>query len=196
MELGEKFFTSDLHLGHARMTEFRPFATVEEMNETLISNWNELVQPHDQVFVLGDVALGKIAETLPLVKRLNGMKFLVPGNHDRCWEGHSKVRTRDREMYEEVGFVILPGRYRLPHYSGLPWVLSHFPSTPDERHGQRYVEHLPALRPDEEWLIHGHVHDAWKINGNQINVGVDVWDWRPAHISQLRTLMAERDSQA
>jgi calcineurin-like phosphoesterase family protein len=30
----------------------------------------------------------------------------------------------------------------------------------------------------EMWLVHGHVHGAWRQNGRQINVGVDQWDFK------------------
>ena len=55
------------------------------MNKALIERWNDSVHPDDTVWVLGDVALGRIDETLPLVTELNGRKLLLTGNHDRCW---------------------------------------------------------------------------------------------------------------
>ncbi len=43
------FFTSDLHLGHEGIMKYchRPFASVEEMNRTLIRNYNAVVTPDD-----------------------------------------------------------------------------------------------------------------------------------------------------
>lgn len=79
------------------------------MNDALIANWNATVGPADEVWVLGDVALGRITETLRLVANLAGRKHLVPGNHDRCWPGHRRVRPADLQMYEDVGFEIHPG---------------------------------------------------------------------------------------
>jgi len=66
------WFTADLHLGHARIIELcdRPFRDPADMNETIIQKWNERVAPEDQVYVLGDVALGTLSESLPLVARL------------------------------------------------------------------------------------------------------------------------------
>src|SRR4051812_8195892 len=80
------YFTSDLHFGHQRIIELcnRPFGSVEEMNQTIIDRWNDTVKNDDTVFVLGDVAMGKISDSLPLVKKLKGNKHLVSGNHDRC----------------------------------------------------------------------------------------------------------------
>src|SRR5699024_4102996 len=59
------------------------------------------------------------------------------------------------------------------------FLMSHLPyigggdHTPEERHTQYRLmnEGMP--------LLCGHVHDAWKFNGNQFNVGVDVNDFEP-----------------
>jgi calcineurin-like phosphoesterase family protein len=61
------------------------------MNIALIERWNEAVGDDDEVVVLGDFAMGRIAETLPLAALLRGRKVLLAGNHDRCWSGHRKA---------------------------------------------------------------------------------------------------------
>lgn len=40
------FIISDLHLGHANVLKHdkRPFSTVEDMDNTIIENWNKQVQ--------------------------------------------------------------------------------------------------------------------------------------------------------
>ena len=50
------YFTSDQHFCHAKIITMcnRPFTDVDEMNETLIANWNNLVNDTDEVYVLGD----------------------------------------------------------------------------------------------------------------------------------------------
>ena len=90
------WFTADLHLGHRNIIDYcnRPFRDVESMNHALIENWNDSVAPDDIVWVVGDFALGKIGETLPLVSTLHGRKILVAGNHDRCWAGHGRALGR------------------------------------------------------------------------------------------------------
>ena len=180
------FFTSDLHLGHDRIIDLcgRPFENVNEMNHTIIQNWNLVVEPNDTVFVLGDVALGKLNETLPLVEQLRGHKLLVPGNHDRCWSGHKKVRPIDVVRYRNVGFTILPN---ITYFQR--WKLCHFPTYGDSYTDDRYPEFRPTLA-DNEWLIHGHVHNMWKQKEMQINVGVDRWNFFPVAEAQLRQLMA------
>lgn len=100
------WFTSDLHFGHANIIEYsgRPFRDVGHMNRALIERWNELVQPADTVWVLGDVAMGRIVDTLPLVRQLAGRKLLLAGNHDRCWDGHGPKAAEWLERYEDAGF--------------------------------------------------------------------------------------------
>lgn len=91
------FVTADLHFNHKNILTpkrndkgrlvhpGRPFTSKEEMNEALIQNWNNRVTPEDAVFVLGDVSFGGTYETIDLCSRLNGIKVLVMGNHDRKW---------------------------------------------------------------------------------------------------------------
>jgi calcineurin-like phosphoesterase family protein len=179
------WFTADLHFGHERIIELcnRPFSNVDEMNTELIHRWNSYVDQGDSVYVLGDVAMGKIAETLPLVEQLRGTKYLVPGNHDRCWPGHKKVRPADIEAYKHVGFKILG-----PQHVYGRWLLCHFPQAGDSHDRDRYVDHRPQLTGYKA-IIHGHVHNQWKVNARQINVGVDVWGYTPVHLNQLRELI-------
>ena len=80
------FFTSDLHLGHRNIIRLcgRPFASLEEMDETLVRRWNRKVGQDDNVFVVGDLFF-RAEDPEGLLKRLNGRKTLILGNHDRSW---------------------------------------------------------------------------------------------------------------
>lgn len=53
------YFTSDTHFFHNNIIKAcnRPFASVEEMNDGLIKNWNNTVSPKDTIYHLGDCAL-------------------------------------------------------------------------------------------------------------------------------------------
>ena len=83
------FFASDHHFFHENVAKKRGFGSVEEMNETIIHSHNSSVSEDDTVFFVGDMALfsrksrpaqrALFTETL---KRLNGIKYFIRGNHD------------------------------------------------------------------------------------------------------------------
>ena len=77
------WFTADLQFGHRDILGYshRPFADVEQTNDRLVQHWNEVVRPDDTVWVLGDVAPGRIEDTLGLMTELRGHKVLLAGNH-------------------------------------------------------------------------------------------------------------------
>ena len=80
----DTWFISDTHFSHKGILEYekesRPFNTIEEMNETLIERWNNVVKPKDTIYHLGDFCFGKA--NIAIAGRLNGRKILVMGNHD------------------------------------------------------------------------------------------------------------------
>ena len=55
---------------------------IEDMNETLIANWNKAVGTDDIVFHLGDFCLGVSGKWNRLLDKLNGKIYLILGNHD------------------------------------------------------------------------------------------------------------------
>jgi len=193
------WFTSDLHLGHNNINRLcnRPYATIDEMNEAIISNWNTWVQPEDTVYVLGDMCMGRINASLGLVKRLAGNIYLVPGNHDRVFSGYSKTYRVGEdyniqdwiEKYESAGMTILPENPVYTASNGMRFQLSHFPYISEDLRDDRYN----SYRPKDEglWLIHGHVHNSWMKLDRQINVGVDVWQFRPVSESLLLRFVTE-----
>jgi calcineurin-like phosphoesterase family protein len=82
------FVISDLHLGHLNIVKFcdkdgnriRPFESIEKHDETILTNWNNVVTPEDTVYVLGDVVINK--NSLGKMNAFHGRKILVKGNHD------------------------------------------------------------------------------------------------------------------
>lgn len=184
------WFTSDWHFGHRNILhlgEGRPFATIEEHDEALIARYNALVRPSDDVWVLGDVAMGDITESLARCARMNGHKILVCGNHDRPAMTDDPVkRARWVERYEsEGGFdPVFAQSVCATLIGGTSVKLSHYPYAGDSRDG---ADRYPERRPIDEghWLLHGHVHHAWQVNGRQVNVGVDVWGYEPVSIEHL-----------
>jgi len=185
------WFTADLHLGHSNIIGYcnRPFADVTTMNDEIVRRWNDTVAAGDTVWVLGDVALGPIDRTLALVDRLAGHKLLVAGNHDRCWAGNGRRAQAWTERYVEAGFEeVHQGEVVVDiEETGLAATACHFPYRGDSHDEDRYLDHRPVDRGG--WLLNGHVHDRWRQSGRMINVGVDVWDYRPVSSSVIGGLM-------
>ena len=184
------WFSSDLHFGHRNIIEYcgRPFADTDEMNHALIARWNEVVAPGDEVWVLGDVALGRIADTLPLVGALHGTKHLVSGNHDRCWPGNGPKATEWEARYLDAGFTSLHHGTATLEVGGRRVLACHFPYQGDSHDYDRHPEARPI--DDGSWLLHGHVHERWRQRGRMINVGADAWDCRPVSDAALAALIA------
>lgn len=167
------WFTSDLHLGHANIIEYcdRPYHSVNEMNADLVNRWNQRVADGDVVYVIGDFAMGQLDESLKLVEQMNGVKILIPGNHDKMFRRHGTAYADAVKRYLDAGFSEV-------HYESTmdmgPWTASHFPFRGDgEEYDSRYLEYRP---PDEgQLLIHGHVHGKWRKLGRMVDVGVDAW---------------------
>ncbi len=191
-----RWFTSDQHFGHTRICELagRPFNSVEEMNAVLVYNWNQRVWADDTVYVLGDFAMGTIAETLPIARQLNGHKILIPGNHDRCWPGARKWREWVPKYYS-AGFThvwddVRPMVLVLGHDTwegGFGLAMHHLPYEEDYK-GRAELE---AARPLDTggWLLHGHVHELWTIKDRQVNVGVDVHGYAPVSEDEVMRMI-------
>lgn len=101
------YFTSDTHFYHSNIIGFckRPFKNVEDMNETLIENWNRVVSQDDIVFHLGDFCMGGSHEWTKILNRLNGKIYLILGNHDlkNIRQGYtSRFELTTMQMHIEV----------------------------------------------------------------------------------------------
>jgi len=190
------WFTSDLHFGHSNIIGYsgRPFADVRGMDRGLVERWNDVVRPDDTIWVLGDLAMGNIADSLALVGELAGHKRLVTGNHDRCWYGHRRhADVAKIEMwavrYLDAGFEeIHQGKITID-VGGRRVDVCHFPYAGDSHDLDRYVDERPI--DGGGWLLHGHVHERWRQRQRMINVGVDAWDYRPVDTPTLVALMEQ-----
>ena len=80
--MGKIFLIADTHFGddNIRRYENRPFQNIDTMDSELVSRWNEVVNPDDTVYVLGD--FGAVGYEKKILAQLNGHKLLVKGNHD------------------------------------------------------------------------------------------------------------------
>lgn len=179
------FVTSDTHFSHARIIELaeRPFSSVEEMDAELIRRWNETVGPDDVILHLGDLALGPIAESLPLTAQLRGRRLLIPGNHDRVSPATQTTRAIERfaPLYEEAGWTILPEVVSGTR-TGSRILASHYPYSGDTQGDDRHIAHRPVDHGIP--LLHGHIHDRENGPiGHQFHVGVDAFGFAPIPMS-------------
>ncbi len=194
-----RFFTADLHLGHRNIARYEPERarsagvapldrptddeTQSRLDGFLIDRWNEVVGPDDEVWLLGDAGMGRLDRTIEQLRRLLGRIVLVPGNHDRVWAGdHRREQWLDRYLGSGIDEII-DGTTSLQLADGTVVDIDHFPYEGDSGDEDRYVEWRPVDRG--RVLVHGHVHSSWRTNGRMINVGVDVWDYRPVPEQRL-----------
>ena len=105
------YFIADPHFGDDRIRRYenRPFETVEEMDRSMIGNWNAVVEEADLVYVLGD--FGADDYEGEILSQLKGHKYLVKGNHD----------TNSNEAYRAAGFREV---YDYPIILDSFWILS------------------------------------------------------------------------
>jgi calcineurin-like phosphoesterase family protein len=184
-----RFYTSDLHLGHENIIKYcdRPYTGAVAMDDDIMARWNETVAPGDEIWVLGDLALGKLESGLARVARLNGKITLVPGNHDQVWRKHGAKARRVKGLYKEVGIKIADD----PQFTELGEhhvEISHFPFR-HEREGDKFYDWRPTSQG--QWLLCGHVHEKWRQRGRQINVGVDAWGGYPVSADTIAELIAQ-----
>lgn len=199
------YFSSDSHFWHNNVIKYcnRPFSSIEEMNETLVNNWNSVVKPDDIVTYLGDFSLAfRAVETFS--HRLNGFKWLVPGNHDFCHSYHKKSRSQENkdkwiQKYADHGWAVMPEINQGligDHY----FKLCHHPYATEYEleKGDKYAK----WRPEDKGavLLCGHVHEKWKTKRSpkgtlMINVGVDQWDYKPVSMDQILQLIEEENGK-
>ena len=162
------WITSDQHWGHENIIRLgeRPFSSLDEMNEALLSNWNEVVQPEDIVYHLGDIFWNRYMakKYMPL---LNGKIILLPGNHDKRW-----VRYY-REMLDGIRTSILLAPLILTIDAPIHATFCHYPM----------VDWEGKFR--DAWHFHGHVHQNIKSEGKRINVCVEETGYTPILLEEF-----------
>lgn len=174
------FFTSDLHFNHDREFIYGPrgFKTVEEMNETLIKNWNETVTNEDDIYVLGDFFLGNDMEFVEkTLSRLNGLIHLVVGNHDT---------PRKLDFYSGAEYISEIADALRIKYKKREFFLCHYPvlTANLEQDPNRAVINL-----------FGHTHSKDKFYEDRpymYNVAVDANDNKPVEIEEILTAFNDK----
>lgn len=130
------------------------------MNETIVNNYNEMVSPKDTVYFLGDVVYdpkGQDYSKLEIVSRLNGHKKISKGNYDE-YDTESYLEFF-KDVYDNNIIVIGDNSF--------------------------YLNHYPKNGRIDMFNLVGHVHGAWKIARNMLNLSVDVWHFKPVSLTQV-----------
>jgi calcineurin-like phosphoesterase family protein len=124
------FLTSDWHLGHGLFIKdrLRPYATIEDMDNSIIDNVNSRVDKNDLLIIAGDVCWRNPEKYMPMIRCKN--KILVSGNHDK----HFSV-TRLSKLFRVVTDAHMlripnePERHiYTTHCAHLVWPYSHYGS--------------------------------------------------------------------
>lgn len=162
------WYTADTHFGHENVIGFcgRPFKNASQMDATLIENLKAHVTPDDDLWILGDFAFGPKAKEssylTDIFEQLPGARIhLIVGNHDQAptlalpWDSTAHIA--------EVRDGIKSQANTLCHYPMITW-----------NHSRRQ-----ALQ------LFGHVHNNWLGSRNSVNVGVDVWDFKPVRFRDI-----------
>lgn len=175
------WFTSDLHFGHSNILKFcdRPWKTTEEMDKALINNWNSVVKENDIVFNLGDFAFAPNWRWKQLIEQLNGVHYLIIGNHDRSRYPGDSIMSLFKDVQQQMLVQI------------------------DNK--KIYLNHCPLLcydgvyrsKQDMTWALSGHVHVKKENNTGkdferlrymlptQYDVGVDFNDYKPISFKEV-----------
>ncbi len=185
------YFTSDPHFGHGNIIRYchRPMLRpgdldekgqwispeigrirTAEMDSLIITRWNERVKPGDRVICAGDFCFKKSSEAPDATgagvfnyyrSQLNGDIVFIEGNHD----SNNAVKTIIQSLVIKYGGRFIKITHRPEHAEG------------------KY-----------EFNFCGHIHTDWKFKQQVmeeghittlINVGVDMWDFRPVSYEEI-----------
>lgn len=172
------YFSSDLHFAHAKEFIYKPrgFATVKEMNETILKNFNSIIDEDDTLYLLGDLMLGNTEEGFNYLSQLKGHIHIILGNHDtdaRIKEYRKIPNIESIEYADLIKLKVEDKKYK--------FYLSHYPShtTNIDDHGdlERVLINL-----------YGHTHQKTNFyldNPTMYHVGVDSHNCFPVEVNDI-----------
>jgi len=163
--MGKTFLIADLHFGHENIIRYenRPFASLDDMDSTIIKNWNQAVTENDTVIVAGDVSFYDKEKTTFIVNQLHGNKILVKGNHDNS----------SNQWWCDVGFNEVSS-YPIVY---MEWfIIQHEPPT--------YINDAMPY-----FFIYGHVHGTKGIYPTVTKqtacVSAERWEYTPVELARI-----------
>jgi len=192
----DTYIISDYHFGHFKLhNEYEPIRkqhkeNFDDFEDSLIENWNKLITSNTKAIVLGDLLINKIdqlktLDTLEKIsKQLNGIKYLLKGNHD----------TFPDEIYEELGWILVGNEKEkpIPYFILDNAIFSHFPlivfenrKFPDPfEKGKKEVIQL-MKEQNIKFNIHGHMHSGSVGKSNFFNVSCERLKFIPIQIKDI-----------
>lgn len=158
----KRFITADWHLGEDRFKIMcrEGFDDAQEMVDELQERHNMLVAPEDTVYVVGDAVSLNAPEFLSQIDNFNGSKILFRGNHDRQFDDEELSDYFDEIIPEGDGLMVEVGGHKC------------------------WITHYPTQSKVEFFNLVGHIHSAWKVQLNSLNVGVDVNHYYPYNLDE------------
>jgi calcineurin-like phosphoesterase family protein len=185
-----KFFSADFHGYHEKILASgfgkRPWNTIEDMTQALVDNFNSKVSADDELYILGDLFFKPNQRKDDIIKTVASLKckniFITPGNHDKKSQlidfGFKEANIAD--SFEVVLFGI---RFKCQHFQFVEFMTDK---------DARERPHLPFVRRatwedtnEQIKLLSGHVHESWKLRPNNLNVGVDVFNYFPVSEDEI-----------
>lgn len=186
------WFYSDPHFGHINIIKYcnRPFVSVEEMNEVLLSNYKKVITDKSLVYFLGDMSFGRQAKKEHTPKwwceQLGGnIITYIKGSHDHKIRPSTvpptnvqKVLLEDYIEVNDVGDWVELGNLRFK--------LQHEP-----------VYRTNLTERDYDWLIHGHSHNSSLIKeyNKSICVSVENTKYTPISLFKIIELIREKEEK-
>lgn len=153
------FYVSDLHIFHknvlncegSKSFDNRPFKTFDEMNQTILNNWNSVVGNGDHVYLLGDTLWKENDEAIALISQFKGNLHAIKGNHDRFSDARYRRLFCEICDYKEITDNIKGKNYGV--------VLSHFPIMFWNKMKQVNNDGSPRTK-NYNILLYGHTHNS------------------------------------
>ena len=145
------------------------------MNDALVENFNSIVKPTDEVYILGDLMLGGSTlhqQGLDLISSLNGHLHLVRGNHDTDlrWAAYGEL---DNVVERENSIYLTYKKYH--------FYLSHFPSMTSN-----YSDGKSLRSRTINLCGHSHTKDVWlHWETGSYHCEVDAHDNKPINIEEI-----------
>lgn len=168
---GKIFLVSDMHFDHKNIIKYtdRPFKTVEDMNRTLVHNWNSSVGKRDRVYYLGDMTFGRGRRSIDFwLSKLNGEIRFMRGNHDTDVITKAEVIRKNRHLikYGDWEFLLTHDPDRPPDWDG--WII----------HGDKHSNH-PVTYP--------HINKRKKT----VNVCAEYTEYAPMNLDEIIAKISE-----